>query len=164
MYFHDIQMPRSQFKRRDKFELTRIFPANTECKNCHRKTTQHFVHTPSELKVIACVTCTSWEIAWRGSRVIYSNYHTRNMTPSYTSLLGTNFRSQPFYKSAECWNFTYLLVFKSCHEGELQSLALREKQWTLKGNCKNPRLGFKTHVVEVSFVIMIPTSCYVHFH
>ena len=63
-----------------------------------RKTTQRFVQTPSELNVIACVTCTLRKIAWRGSRVIYSNYHTRSMTPSYTSLLGTNFRPQPFYE------------------------------------------------------------------
>ena len=40
-----------------KFALTRIFPTNTECKNCHQqesKTTQHFFHTPSGLKVIVC--------------------------------------------------------------------------------------------------------------
>ena len=68
VYFQDIQTPRSQFKRRNKFGLTRIFPTNTECKNCHQpeeKTTQHFVHTPSELKVIiACVKCKLWKIAW----------------------------------------------------------------------------------------------------
>ena len=57
------------------------------------------------------------------------------MTLSYTSLLETNFyKPQPFYKSAECWNFSFLLVFKSRYEGELQSLASREKKWTLKGN------------------------------
>ena len=27
--------------------------------------------------------------------VVVVNYHTRNMTPSYTSPLGTNFRPQP---------------------------------------------------------------------
>jgi len=102
--------------------------------NKSRKTTHHFIYTLSDLKMIACVTCTLWKIALRGSRVIYSNYHTRNMTPSYTSLLGTNFRPKPFYKSGECWNFSYLLVFRSCYEGELQSLAPHEKKWTLKGN------------------------------
>ena len=45
--------------------LTRIFPTTPNAKiaiNKSRKTTQHFVHTPSELKVIACVTCTLWKI------------------------------------------------------------------------------------------------------
>ena len=30
--------------------------------------------------------------------------------------------------------------------------------------CKNPGLAFKTRFVEVSFVIKIPTFCYVHFY
>ena len=137
MYFRDIQTPCSQFKRRDKFLLMMKIPNDTECKNCHQqelKNYTNFVHTPSELKVIACVTSTLWTTAWRASGVIYSNYHPRSMTPSYMSLLGTNFRPQPFYKLAESWNFSDLLVFKSCYEGELQSLASREKKWTLKGN------------------------------
>ena len=90
--------------------------------NKSRKTTQHFFHTPSGLKVIVFHV-----YPVRGSRVIHSNYHARNMTPSYKSLLGTNFyKPQPFYKSAECWNISYLLVFKSCYEGGQQSLASRE--------------------------------------
>ena len=118
-----------QLKRRDKFGLTRHkdIPHYTECKNCHQQESKNyttFCPHASELKVIACVTCTLWKIAWRGSRVIYSNYQTRNMTPSYWSLLGINFRPQPFYKSAEYWTFSYLLVFKSCFEGELQSSEL----------------------------------------
>ena len=89
MYFQDIQTPRSQFKRRDKFGLTRIYPPTLNAKiaiNKSQETTQYFFHTSLELKVIAYVTCTLWKIAWRGSRVINSNYHSRNMTPSYTSL------------------------------------------------------------------------------
>ena len=115
MHFQDIQTPRLQFKWRNKFGLTRIIPPDTECKNCHQqelKNYTNFDHTPSELKVRACVTSTLWMIAWRGCGVICSNYHTRDMTTSYTSVLGTNFRPQPFYKLAESWNFSYLLVFK----------------------------------------------------
>ena len=114
MYFRDIHTPCSQFKRRDKFGLVMKIPTDTECKNCHQqelKNYTNFVHTPLELKVIACVTSTLWTIAWRASGVIYTNYHPRSMTPSYTSLLGTNFRLQPFYKLAESWNFSDLLVF-----------------------------------------------------
>ena len=58
-----------------------------------------------------------------------------------------------------------LASFKSCHEGELQSLASREKEIdTEMLLCKNLELTLKTHFVEMSFVIMIPTSCYVHFY
>ena len=119
---------------------TRIFPINTECKSCHQQESKnyttfcpHAFRAKQRAKVIACVTCTLWKMAWRGSSVIYSNYHTRNMTPSYTSLLGPNFR--PFYKSEECSSFSYLLVFKSCYEGELQSPepCITRKKWTLKG-------------------------------
>ena len=137
MYFQDIQTPRSQFKSRDKFGLIMKIPTDSEFKNCHQQELNNytnFVHTPSELKVIACVTSMLWTIAWRASRVIYTNYHPCSMTPSYTSLLGTNIRPQPYYKLAESWNFSDLLVFKSWYEGELQSLASREKKWTLKGN------------------------------
>ena len=66
MYFRDIQTPCSQFKRRDKFLLMMKIPNDTECKNCHQqelKNYTNFVHTPSELKVIACVTSTLWTIA-----------------------------------------------------------------------------------------------------
>ena len=111
------------------WSFIRLTPNAKIAINKGRKTKQRFVQMPSGLKVIACVTCTLWKIVWRGSRIIYSNYHARNMTPSYTSLLGTNFRPQLFYKSAECWNFSYLLVFKSCYEGEMQ-----RKKWTLKGS------------------------------
>ena len=163
MYFEDIQAPRSQFKRRDKFGLTRILPTNTECKKCHQQEWKNY-STPSELKMITCVTRSLWKIAWRGSRVIYSNYHTHNMTPSYRSHLGTNCRLQPFNKYEEYWTFSYLLVFKSCYEGEMQSLASWGKNGHWKVTLKNPGLAFKTHFVEVSFVIMIPTSCYVHFY
>ena len=48
-----------------------------------------------------------------------------------------------------------------------QSLALREKKWTLKGNfVKIQDLRLKlVFFVEVSFVIMTPTSSlYVHFY
>ena len=61
--------------------------------------------------------------------------------------------------------FQLLLVFKSCHEGELQSLASREKEMdTERLLCKNPELTLKIHFEEMSFVLMIPTSCYVHFY
>ena len=66
MYFRDIQTPCSQFKRRDKSLLMMKIPNDTECKNCHQqelKNYTNFVHTPSELKVIACVTSTLWTIA-----------------------------------------------------------------------------------------------------
>ena len=53
----------------------------------------------------------------------------------------------------------------SCHEGELQSLASLEIEMdTERLLCKNPGLTLKTHFEEMSFVIMIPTSCYVHFY
>ena len=46
-----------------------------------------------------------------------------------------------------------------------QSLASLEKKWTLIGNfLKIQDFACKTHFVEESFVIMIPTSCYVHFY
>ena len=37
MYVQEIQTPRSQFRRKDKFGLKRIFHINTESKNCHKK-------------------------------------------------------------------------------------------------------------------------------
>ena len=104
--------------------------------NKSRKTIQHFVHMPSELRMVAFFTCIRWKIAWRGSRVIYSNCHILNVTSNFTFLLGTNFRPKSFYKSAEWWNFSYLLVFKWYYEGELQTLH-HEKKWTLKGNFVN---------------------------
>ena len=73
-------------------------------------------------------------------------------------------RPQTLYKSAECWKFSYLLVFKSCYEGEMQSLASWGKNGHWKVTLKNLGLAFKTHFVEVSFVIMILTSCYVRFY
>ena len=42
IYFQGIQTPRSQFKKRDKFELTRIFPINTECKNCRQQASKNY--------------------------------------------------------------------------------------------------------------------------
>ena len=46
-----------------------------------------------------------------------------------------------------------------------RALHHEKKKWTLTGNLvKNPGFALKTHFVEVSFVIMIPTSCYVHFY
>ena len=42
MYFQDIQTPCSQFKRKNKFGLTRIFPPNTECKNCHQQGSKNY--------------------------------------------------------------------------------------------------------------------------
>ena len=42
MYFQDIQTPRLQFKGRNKFGLTRIFPTNTECKNCHQQWSKNY--------------------------------------------------------------------------------------------------------------------------
>ena len=81
MYFQDIQTPRSQFKRRDKFGLTRIFPINTECKNCHQKEWKNYTtFFPHAFRAKDCV-----ELG--GTRVIYSNYRTRNMTPTALSIL-----------------------------------------------------------------------------
>ena len=121
--------------------------------NKSRKTTQPFFHTPSELKVIACVTCTLWKIACRGYRVIYSNYHTRNMTLSYTSLSGTNIMPQTFYKSAERY---FMKV--SC-----RALHHNKKNGHWKGNfAKNRGHASKTHFEEV--VMTNPTSCHVHFY
>ena len=55
--------------------------------------------------------------------------------------------------------------FSRVYTRRLQSLASGEKEMdTERLLCKNPGLTLKTHFVEMSFVIMIPTSCYVHFY
>ena len=77
MYFQGIQTPRSQFKRGINLDWQGYSPLTPNGKiaiNKSWKTTQHFFHTPPELKVIVCVTCTLWKIAGRDSRVIHSNY------------------------------------------------------------------------------------------
>ena len=117
-------------KRRDKD--TGIFPIDTECKNVHQQDSKNYTtFFPPAFRAKSDSMCHVYPVEdWNS----FKSDHTRNMTPSYTSLLGTNSWPQPSYKSAEYWNFSYLLVFRSCYEGELQSLASREKKWTLKGN------------------------------
>ena len=103
MYFQDIQTPRLQFKRRNKFGLTRIFPTNTECKNCHQQWSKNYTaFCPHAFRAKGDSMCHVYPVEDCVKGLLYSNYHTRNMTPSYTSLLGTNFRPQLFYESAEC--------------------------------------------------------------
>ena len=113
---------------------TRIFPINTECKNCHQQESKSCTtFSPHAFRAKGDSMCHVYPVEDCGKELHgnFSNYHTRNMTPSHTSRLATNFRSQPFYKSAESWNFSYLLVFKSCYEGELH---YEKKKWTLKDN------------------------------
>ena len=86
MYFQDVETPRSQFKRRDKFGLTRIFPINTECKNCHQLESKIYTtFFPHAFRPKADSMCHMYPVEdcmnLGGTRVIYSNYHTRNMTP-----------------------------------------------------------------------------------
>ena len=87
------QKPRSQFKRRDKFELTRIFPTNAQCKNCHQEESKNYTtFCPHAFRAKGDSMCHVYPVEdcvdFGGSRVIYSNYH--------TSLFGTNFKPQPF--------------------------------------------------------------------
>ena len=89
MYFQDIQTPRSQFKKSDKFGLTSIFPINTACKNFHQQESKNYPKfIPHAFRAKGGTMCHVYplEDCVKGSRVIYSNYHNRNMTPSYTSL------------------------------------------------------------------------------
>ena len=134
MYFEDIQAPRSQFKRRDKFGLTRILPTNTECKKCHQQEWKNY-STPSQQKMITCVTRTLWKIAWRGSRVIYSNYHTRNMKPGYTSLLGTSCRPQrTVLQISGMLKFQLFASFYAMLWRWAAEPYITRQKWTPKGN------------------------------
>ena len=66
MYFQDIQTPGLQFERKDKVRTQGYSPSTPNAKisiNRSRKTSPHFFRTPSELKVIECVTCTLSKIA-----------------------------------------------------------------------------------------------------
>ena len=131
IYLQGIQAPRSQFKKRDKFGLTKIIPINTECKNCHQQESKNYTtFCPHAFRAKGDSMCHMYPVEdcvnLGGSRVIDSNYHTRNMTPGYTSLLGTNFRPQPLtnQRNVEISVICYVLChvmkvsYRALHQGE----------------------------------------------
>ena len=114
------------------WSLLIIHSVNTECKNCHQQGSKNYTtFCPDAFRAKGDSMCHVYPVedCVKGLQDNLFKLPCTQMTPSYTSLLGSNFRPQPFYKSVECWNFSYLLVFKSCYEGEMQ-----RNKWRLKGS------------------------------